>query len=248
MDKNVMGIYQIKNTINGKVYIGSSIDIRGRWWNHKSMLRRGTHDNIHLQRAWNKDGCHAFKFSIIERIIDADDLLNKEQWYIDNWKPEYNIADCAMSPRRGVSITDDTKRKILLYWTEENRKRMSEISKGNTNFKGRKHSKESKMKMSKAAVGKTFSKESREKMRQANLGKVLSSETRRKIRESNSGDKGSGAKLNWNDVIEIREMYRTGKYSYREIGEVYFVARTTICAIVNHTTWKIGSNRCPSIS
>lgn len=48
------GIYSITNTANGKCYVGQSVSITRRWDMHKSCLRRGIHQNAHLQRSWDK--------------------------------------------------------------------------------------------------------------------------------------------------------------------------------------------------
>lgn len=45
----ICGVYKITNKETGKFYIGSSVDIRQRWYAHKSKLRRGVHSNQHLQ-------------------------------------------------------------------------------------------------------------------------------------------------------------------------------------------------------
>tara|TARA_Y100000310_G_scaffold230046_1_gene232475 strand:- start:451 stop:654 length:204 start_codon:yes stop_codon:yes gene_type:complete len=37
------GIYEIRNSVNDKIYIGSSIDIEQRWYDHKRKLRNGNH-------------------------------------------------------------------------------------------------------------------------------------------------------------------------------------------------------------
>jgi group I intron endonuclease len=50
------GVYQILCKPTGKIYVGSAVNLRGRWLNHRSSLRCGKHPNIVLQRAWNKDG------------------------------------------------------------------------------------------------------------------------------------------------------------------------------------------------
>lgn len=60
------GIYKIACTTNHKVYVGSSTDIRRRWNSHRGKLRRGTHENSYLQRAWKKYGESAFVFSVLE--------------------------------------------------------------------------------------------------------------------------------------------------------------------------------------
>lgn len=76
------GIYQITNTITGKRYIGSAVDIVGRWCNHRSELRRGTHHSKHLQSSWKKHGEDAFLFEILEEC-GIMMLINREQHYLD---------------------------------------------------------------------------------------------------------------------------------------------------------------------
>lgn len=61
-------IYKIENLVNGKVYVGQTINnVNRRWQAHKSLLRRNVHDNCYLQNAWNKHGEGNFKFEIICR-------------------------------------------------------------------------------------------------------------------------------------------------------------------------------------
>lgn len=56
------GIYAIVNTINGKVYIGSSKSVEGRCNGHFRDLRNHKHYNVKLQRAWNKYGEQSFSY------------------------------------------------------------------------------------------------------------------------------------------------------------------------------------------
>jgi predicted GIY-YIG superfamily endonuclease len=56
------GVYIINNKLNGHNYIGSSINIKQRFAQHKSTLRHNTHRNQHLQNAWNKYGEENFDF------------------------------------------------------------------------------------------------------------------------------------------------------------------------------------------
>jgi group I intron endonuclease len=71
------GVYKIKNLIDGKVYVGSSVNIENREYKHFWMLNRGTHDNQHLQNAFNKFGKESFKFDIIEECA-SDNLIDKQ--------------------------------------------------------------------------------------------------------------------------------------------------------------------------
>ena len=82
LGENVSGIYQIKNLVNGKMYLGQSVDIRTRWWQHKSQLRLNKHINTYLQNSWNKYGEDNFEFSVIE-FCEIDKLDEREIYWIN---------------------------------------------------------------------------------------------------------------------------------------------------------------------
>lgn len=88
------GIYKILNKLNNKSYIGSAVKISGRWGNHRKRLRENWHHSIYLQRAWNKYGEENFEFIIVEECA-KEILLEREQFYIDTVKPEYNMSKIA---------------------------------------------------------------------------------------------------------------------------------------------------------
>ena len=60
------GIYIITNIVNGKSYIGSSLDYLQRIRQHKYSLRKGTHYNNHLQSSFNKHAEKNFTFELLE--------------------------------------------------------------------------------------------------------------------------------------------------------------------------------------
>lgn len=101
------GVYEIVNTVNGKRYVGSSVNIEQRWSAHKSNLRRGRHHSIHLQRAWDKYGEHSFTFSVIYEC-DLAGVIEAEQVQIDI-KSEYNIAPIA-GRTYGVVQSDESNK------------------------------------------------------------------------------------------------------------------------------------------
>lgn len=109
------GIYRIINSSNGKCYVGSSIDINRRRLEHFSALLHNRHVNNHLQNAYNKYGRDSFIFEVIENLEITDnikeDLLEREQFWIDNLRPEYNILLVAGSTL-GYHHTEETKQKI----------------------------------------------------------------------------------------------------------------------------------------
>jgi len=114
------GIYQIDNRINGKCYIGSTVNIERRWADHLRLLRRGQHENQHLQYAFDKYGEGAFDFCILEGVHDSSQLAKREQSYLDRLKPEYNICPtagnclgrpCSAETRRKLSLAAQGKRQ-----------------------------------------------------------------------------------------------------------------------------------------
>ena len=76
------GVYQIRCIPTGKIYVGSAVDLRRRWYAHRCLLRRGNHPNRHLLHAWEKYGENNFEFTVLE-FTTPDKLLQVEQEWID---------------------------------------------------------------------------------------------------------------------------------------------------------------------
>lgn len=93
----MIGIYKITNQVNGKVYIGQSVDIYIRRCCHKSELRGHRHHNIHLQRAWDQYGEENFIFDTIEEC--KENKLNEREIF---WISYYNSND----PKYGYNLTE----------------------------------------------------------------------------------------------------------------------------------------------
>ena len=105
------GIYCIENIKNGKKYIGSSIDTKKRKNRHFSELKRGIHKNSKLQSSYKKHMVEDFIFYILELVEDKKKLIEREQYYIDKYKPQYNINLIANSSL-GVKRSEETKEKV----------------------------------------------------------------------------------------------------------------------------------------
>lgn len=68
-----VGVFQVKNTVNGKVLLGSSLNLEGPLNAHKFMLTIGKHTNGALQQEWNTFGASAFLFDVLETVKEKDD-------------------------------------------------------------------------------------------------------------------------------------------------------------------------------
>lgn len=104
------GIYCIKNTINNKLYIGSSKNINKRKQEHFSRLRRGVHKNVKLQASYNKHGEASFIFEILETNskLNREELLSLEQNYIDRyeWDILYNLVKVTGNGGSNITAID----------------------------------------------------------------------------------------------------------------------------------------------
>lgn len=103
------GIYIILSITNGKRYIGSAVNLRERKNLHFSELKR-RHHNKHLQNHYNKYGKDDLYFGILE-FCSKENLISREQYYLDFLSPEFNIDPIAGS-RLGAKFTKVHKNKI----------------------------------------------------------------------------------------------------------------------------------------
>lgn len=102
------GIYKITNKINGKSYIGKSVDIYRRWENEKHFVSV----NKHLKSAFKKYGFDNFSFEILEEC-EKEKLDEKEIYYISlfdviNKEKGYNMTFGGT----GGKLTDEAVEKM----------------------------------------------------------------------------------------------------------------------------------------
>jgi hypothetical protein len=67
------GVFMVKNHANGKLLLGSSLNLEGPLNSHRFMLRSGQHRNAALQRDWDAFGAESFTFEILETVTPSDD-------------------------------------------------------------------------------------------------------------------------------------------------------------------------------
>lgn len=108
------GIYQIRNLINGKVYIGSSVNMKQRKKQHFKKLKQQKHCNPKLQNAYNKYGEDNLVFEVVEIVLDKTILIEREQYYIDTLNAVnegYNICPTAGNTL-GLKLSEEARYNI----------------------------------------------------------------------------------------------------------------------------------------
>lgn len=150
-------VYIIRNKITNKFYIGSTKDFSYRKRQHLRDLKKSQHHSPILQRAFNKYGVDNLIFEVIEAVPNINQLLEREQYYIDTLHPEYNICSVVEKPpsRLGQKSTPEHCLHMSLAlkgrespmkgkkFTKEHRKKISAANRGKKNALGHKHSLES---------------------------------------------------------------------------------------------------------
>lgn len=204
-------IYSIFNTVNGKIYIGKTNNLRKRWNAHKRISLGGkekfprTFSIIHS--AITKYGIDKFEFLPIHSFESEDDAYKAETYWISYFNTReptlgYNISPGGEgsgsginSPNYGLIRSDETKLKL----------KESHLGSKNSNY------------------NKEFSLETRLKMSKSQKG-------------NQSGEKNPRSILNWNAVNQIRDLYKNG-VGATQLSKQFNVSRANIYSIINNKSW-----------
>ena len=90
-----MGVFQIRNTANGKIYVDSSLNLDAIWNRLRMQLKFGGHPNETLQSEWNAFGEEKFVYEILGEIEQKDgeepdykkEVKTLESLYIEELTP-----------------------------------------------------------------------------------------------------------------------------------------------------------------
>ena len=102
------GIYCVRNTVNGKLLVGTSRDLPSILNRQRMQLRAGSHTNQSLQKDLREYGAEAFEVEVLdtldvpEKQADYDpsaDLRTLEQMWLDKLSP---YGERGYNPHRGV--------------------------------------------------------------------------------------------------------------------------------------------------
>lgn len=247
------GVYEIRNTLNNKVYVGSSVNVKRRLAAHRQHLRRGQHATAHLQASWAKHGEAAFEFKQLI-VCDKKDVLFYEQRIMDGFKSNqkefgYNkrivVETCA-----GMKLTDEHKAKISAalprgeahhyygkrlcdkaYQVAADLKRGKPMAdeqraKISCTLRGKKKHAGFGAKISAAKKGVKYTDEQKKNMTGYWLGKKHTKEWREQ-----------GAKLSFAKAEEIKRLYAEGNLSQDKIAKMMQVSRRAIRNVLDGKAW-----------
>ena len=110
------GIYKITNKINGKVYIGETLNLERRWKEHLKDLALKEHCNYKLQADFNKYGYKAFEFEVLATL--DNDISNFVDKFInlifeDVFIAEYNSIEEGYNIERTLEKVLSGERNVV---------------------------------------------------------------------------------------------------------------------------------------
>jgi group I intron endonuclease len=224
-------IYLITNLINGKVYVGKSVNTDERWRDHKKVALGGKEkypdDFFYVHAAMAKYGIDNFKFEIIEEFATEDEAYFFETWWIQFLESfrrthGYNLNQGGVG---GIVPSEETRQKLIAAQNkperikqqsdamkkrhQENPGFLGEINKGNKYALGLKHSEETKQQMSQSHKNNDW-----------------------------RGENVPTSKLTTDKVLGIRLRYENENITHRELAVIYGVSQGTVSDLLNRKTWK----------
>lgn len=201
-------IYQIKNKVNEKKYIGKTVNPCKRWSRHSNYPFSKTNKKDEcpkLYAAIRKYGINWFEFTILREYNSHKECCQAERDFIkllDTIKNGYNISEGGEGVRAGIHHP----------------------------FYGKKHTKESRNKISLSKKGKKMGPASKE--RKAKISAALKGKERTKTK----GENNPASKLKADEITVIRKLVNEGK-TITEVSKQFSVSRTLIKLIVDYKAW-----------
>ena len=190
--KKVHGIYKITNKINGKVYIGQSVDIGRRWRQHMTA-----EDDSYFHKAIQKYGVENFEWEVIEQCKKKDLDEREIYWieYYDSFNKGYNCTKGGdVGPvmhgednpnwKGGVTSDPEHKKEYGKQYYEENKEKKKEHDKQYYEENKEKRKEYREAHKEKAKEYREAHKEKAKEYREANKEKI-----KQQIKEWNEANK-----------------------------------------------------------
>ncbi len=151
------GIYLIRNTVDGKVYVGQSVHINRRWHEHKKCAKWG--HKSHLYAAIRLYGAEAFVHELLEEC--PPEMFDAREAF---WMA---VHDCR-NPEKGYNLLPAGQRGRVM--DAETRERIA------SKLRGRKVPADVVARIAEKARGRVHTPEARAKISAANTGRIVSPE------------------------------------------------------------------------
>ena len=237
-------MYKITNTSNGFTYIGSAImegGIRARLRMHYRNLVQQTHHSWSFQRDWNRSKENDWIVEVLFLSDIREEVRGKEQEYLDLGvgvkNASYNVLDTVDLS----NMPEEVKQKISVSLRMSNKQWTTNTSgyRGVCWYKRKGQWKASISRDSIAYhIGYYDDKEvaHNEYLKVAALDDVAFAgwwkDKQTKTDTIMDGENGPGAKLSDAQVVQIRTMWASGKYSQKELAELFDVSPSWISNLV----------------
>jgi group I intron endonuclease len=217
----ICGIYGIRNTVNGKWLVGSSIDVKRRWKEHRNRADSNRHDNPHFQQAWNRYGDNAFEWSVLE-LCASDMLVLREDAHMAYHKSMDERFGYNMASANKICITDAVRQHMSesgkgRKFSDEHKRKIAIASAKH------RHTPETRMKLSLMHRGRKMPKWNEESRKRHSLlfrgssnpmfGKKATKETRQKMSLAHKGNKShTGRTFSSEHLQHLSEAHRGRKH------------------------------------
>lgn len=225
---DVVGIvYCYTNKINGKKYVGQTINPEQRYNSHKSNYQNSnsTEYNSLIHKAFRKYGYDNFTYEILVKDIDDIHVLNElEIYYIKKFNCQapngYNVEIGGKNSPKPKTL--EHRKKEIWGQAKLTEKEVIELRKAYQN---------------KQSPTEIYKKKYANKMHYNSFLNIWSGR-RYALIMPEVFQNGRHTKLNAEIVKKIRKDRETTNLSYDKLAEKYGISKGTIADIINQRTWK----------
>lgn len=220
-------IYTYINKINGKMYIGQTINPEKRYNAHKSSYQNPNdkeYDSL-IHRAFRKYGFENFEYKILAQDIEDIETLNKlEIFFIQNYNTQtpngYNVEPGGKNCNKPKTL--EHRKKEIWGQAKLTEEEVIELRKAYQNKK---------------SPTEIYNQKYKERLHYNSFLNIWTGK-RYGLIMPEVFEKGRHTKLTAEIVKKIREDKEKNKLSYTKLAEKYHISKSTVADIINKRTWK----------